>query len=215
MDFDPVNLEQVPSDSYDASFRLNYAANTRTSIFTNFGLGWFTSENAITTESFSASATIGGTHVINRTMRANGSVGLSFINTEEEVGGLRSASWSTALLFDGGITQDYANGTMRLGFSQRVSPTAGGELALNTSVNAGMSYDLNRNTQLNLSGSIGRQSGIDGGDASTVVSVSPSLSLEVAEGLGATAGYTLRTTGGSTSHRFNLGVNRSFGGVSP
>lgn len=212
-DFDPVSVEFVPSDSYDAGLRLNRTLDNTTTGFAELGIGWFTSENEIKTESLSASGQIGARRQVDANQAVDVGLGLSFINTEEEVGSLRVAEWSTAFLFNAGLQQDYADGTLSLRLNQEVSPAASGELAVNTTVNAGLTYVVNRMSSLALDGSIGRQSILNSNeDPTTVFQVSPSYGLEITDGVSATARYTLRSVDDNTTHRFNFGFARTFGG---
>ena len=212
-DFDPVNDEQVPSDSYDASLRLDYTVDNRSALFVSGGLGWFTSENNVATESFSVNAEVGGTQAVDATTQINGSVGVSFINPEEVVGGLSTTEWQTALLFNGELTREYVDSTLSIGLNQQVSPGRGGELEVGTSLRGQLSFDVNRRASAGLSASVGRSSTLGQDDGETQVAITPSYSYEFAEGLAATASYTLRSTDSSTSHRFGIGLSRSFGNV--
>lgn len=208
VDFDPVTVETVPSDNYRLNGSLRYELNRRTTLTANGGIGWFTSENLISTESFSVNGRVGLNHELDSLTTVNASAGLSFVNTEETVGSLRVADWSTALLFDAGISRAYSDGTMTLSLSQEVAPTAAGELAVNTGLNASLSYDLNRTTSLGLNVGIARQGDVGGGNSSSVINIAPSYSMELAEGLDATARYNLQFGEDSTNHRLSLGISR-------
>jgi len=73
---------------------------------------------------------------------------------------------------------------------------------------------VNSTTSLSLNARYSRQVTIDDDqtETGTLLSVSPALAIEVFEGVNATARYTLRDTESATSHRFNIGLSRSFGG---
>jgi len=79
-DFDPVTVDQVPSDDYRLSGRVNHALDNRSSIFAEAGAGWFTSDTDIEIESLSADGRIGGQQQVNQNTSISGSAGASFIN---------------------------------------------------------------------------------------------------------------------------------------
>ena len=210
-DFDPVTADQVPSDDFKLSGNLRHNLNPRTDLTASGTLGWYQSENLIRTESFSADLRAGIDHEISSLTRVNGGFGLSFVNTDETVGTLRKSTWSTALLVDAGVSHDYADGTINLSLSQGVSPNAAGEQQISTGLRGSISYDLNQNTSLGFSAGFSRQEKLGGGSAvETVLSLSPSLSVDLADDLSATASYSLQSGDGTINHRVNVGLSRAF-----
>jgi len=216
-DFDPVNEEQVPSDLIRGNARVNYTLDPRTTVFGAVSVGWFTSEltdavGAFENNSLSVEGSVGGNQEIDSRTKVNGELGVTFVNIEEITGGLTTTNWEAALLIDAGLEQSFADGVLSLGLSQEVSPVASGELQQVSKITAGVSVEVNRSTEIGLNGTFTRQSGLGRNDAVTGLSIEPFYSREIIEGVNATASYTLRSADSTTSHRFNLGFSRSFGG---
>lgn len=211
-DYEPVNADQVPSDNYTLSAGVTHDLNRRTRLIADTRFGWFTSESAADTESFSASASAGLRHELDSRTTVNGSLGLSFVNTEETAIGVRTSTWNTAILLDAGISHAYSDGTVSLGLSQKVGPGTDGAMEVNVALNGSISYDINAREQILVNGRLSRLSNVDGGGSETVLTLAPSYKIEIADGLDARAAYTLQNADGDTSHRLSLDVSKTFEG---
>lgn len=203
LDFDPTSPALVPSTNTALTGGLSYALNRNTSVSANARVGYFNSDSGV--ESLTYSLSGGVEHDVNSTTSVNGGLGVSLVDTNG------AGNPDLNLVFDAGISHDLPDGSARLSLSQDVSPSASGDLILDTALRARYGHDINSTSSLGLTAAFNRQENTGTGNVDTFVSVTPSYTVDLTEDISARAAYTYRQDdNGNTSQIISVRVSKAF-----
>jgi len=181
VDFDPTSDELVPYTDYNVSGSLTYNRSPITSYDLSANIGQFDGAGVNESKSLSGQLTGGISHQLDNRTTATGTLGFAYINTEETQGGIRDDEWNLSVLFGAGFNYQLSDGSVGLGLSQTVGPSATGQLAFNTGLNADFTRQLTQAETIGLSLAISRQETITVGTpvSETFVTLSPSYTRQL------------------------------------
>ncbi len=209
VDFDPRSAELVPYVDYNVSGDLTYNRSETTAYTLTAALGSFDGDGIAQSKSLSGRVTAGMTTELDNRTSVNGQLGLAYVNTEEIVGGNLDDEWNLSLLFGAGIDYALADGSLSFGISQSLGPSATGQLALFTGVNADYTKQLTEAETVGFSASLNRQETVSLGSttAETFLSLSPTYTRQLNRDVELQAAVSLRR---DDSGSFASGVSFTF-----
>lgn len=213
VDFDPRSAELVPYVDYNLSGDLTYNRSETTSYTLTAALGSFDGDGVAQSKSLSGRLSAGMTRELDNRTSVNGQLGLAYINTEEIVGGNLEDEWNLSLLFGAGIDYALADGSLSFGISQSLGPSATGQLALFTGLNADYSKQLTEAETVGLSASLNRQEtiSVSSTSAETFLSLSPTYTRQLNSDVELQAAVSLtRDDSGSFASGISFTFERPF-----
>lgn len=210
----------TPSETYGISSAWVHDIDPRTAVRLQLGLRRFTTDSPdLQTESFIYDANARVDHQLSQRLSFGLGGGVSVTDQNEEgAGGFEDSELVAGLNGEAELAYELETTRLTLAASQRVEPSASGDLQNQSRVSVNLSEELTEVWRLAFSTSYIRQSAqsddgdVEGGDTRQSVVLSPTLSTRLTPDWRMEFGYALRLTdgdaGAAISNSVFLGITR-------